>query len=137
MSCYSERAEILKIKDEYRSEFEDFYYGRYEKIKTQFLRDYLDETAGQKHCDKISSLNGVTYYEEYSVFDHSFYKDGYFIYGYYYNINNYNWCLTGDLLCDIEIFMSDVVFGVYYDEIDMDIGLTPYSVVDNTKEYGF
>ena len=67
MSCYSERAEILKIKDEYRSEFEDFYYGRYEKIKTQFLRDYLDETAGQKHCDKISSLNGVTYYEEYSV----------------------------------------------------------------------
>ena len=33
--------------------------------------------------------------------------------------------------------MSNVVFGAYYDEIDMDIGLTPYSVVDNTKEYGF
>ena len=98
----------------------------------------MEEISDVKgYSAKINKIGGADYTVHSSDFDHTYYKDGYFIYGYYFNINNYEWSLLGNLLGDISRYMCDLIYGEYYEELLFNIGRNPYSCADNTKEYGF
>lgn len=120
MSFWEAEVAIIKIKEEYREEFEALYNGEYEKVENEEFKLCIDDVLLKKkekdgYVFKDILSNHDEWYKKWSKEFPTHYENGFFIYGYLWNLYNYEANCIAGCLGDI-IWDNDVIFHEGIDE---------------------